>query len=246
MRIKLIVYLGAILITFLFPLGVFYIQDHIDIHSSKYKNTEVFQQYRDTYPIISFIYADAYENKESFSSPSYDLSNITSYEAEIQTELFNTKQKIETQIQELIRKQVLPPSIFPEENSTFSISYGNIEFADEFSLSSSYNKTDILETGKIQSQYFTYLEHADKITYLFFSNENIASISEQDCKDIAWHMIEYLGLADIEDWNYLNNGYESYQAKLQVYCQLLENPDGYGSILIGVLPISMNIHPTIG
>lgn len=35
-------------------------------------------------------------------------------------------------------------------------------------------------------------------------------------------MIEYLGLNEIDDWVYNEYGYESYQVKLQVTCEISE------------------------
>lgn len=246
MKYTNVLFLCTILITLIFPLFVFYIQDNMDLHTSKYKNTEYFHQIRDTYPIISHIYSNTYEQKESYSTNSYDISHPTSYDEETQEEIRKAKQAYEAQIQELIQRQVLPSSVFPLEKDSYTISYGTLQNIEETSSTSSLDQVHIFQPNNTYSQYFSYLKPADKITYIFLTNERIQAISEAECKEIAWHMIEYLGLADIQDWNYVNDRYESYQAKLQVYCQTLENVDDHANMRIGVIPISLDVNPAIG
>ena len=52
------------------------------------------------------------------------------------------------------------------------------------------------------------------------SNQQLSKLTKEDIKKMTWQMIEYLGLEKIEDWNYTDFGYESFQAKLQVNCDL--------------------------
>ena len=87
---------------------------------------------------------------------------------------------------------------------------------------------------------FDLLKESKKITALDISNEAVELLNQEDCKEIMRSMIQYLGLEDIEDWSYTDNGYESYIAKLQVYCEIRYYGNGYPTLEIGIIPLGQH------
>lgn len=246
MKTKIVLLLLGILITLLFPLLLFQMQDNIDMHSTKYESSEDFHQITETYPIISAIYTDVYENHSDYLSEEYDISALDIFEPDQQEELIKRKDAFEQQINALLEYKVLSDTNFPMEEAPYKINYGKLSFSLNSSFTMNLQQVVSLEYPYIHSQYFTYTTQANKITSIYLSNALLRELSEEDCKKIAWSMVQYLGLEDIKDWNYLSYGYESYQAKLQVYCEMVANVDGYASLRIGVLPISLNLSPNLG
>lgn len=246
MKTKIVLLLLGILITLLFPLLLFQMQDNIDMHSTKYESSEDFHEITETYPIISAIYSDAYENHSDYLLEEYDISALHTYDSALQEELTKRKDAFEQQIHALLEYKVLSDTNFPMEEAPYTINYGKLSFSLDSSFTTNLQQVVSMEYPYVHSQYFTYTTQADKITSIYLSNALLKELSEEDCKKIAWSMVQYLGLEDIKDWNYLNYGYESYQAKLQVYCEKVANVDGYASLRIGVLPISLNLSPNLG
>ncbi len=55
-----------------------------------------------------------------------------------------------------------------------------------------------------------------KITSISLTQNHHLDFNQKEIKELLWNMIKYLELDDIDDWNYNQEGYESYQAKLRI------------------------------
>lgn len=91
---------------------------------------------------------------------------------------------------------------------------------------------------------FTLDKQTEKILNLEFYRHEVKQYSEQERKEFAWNMIQYLGLDSLKDWTYTRYGYESYQAKVQVYCEV-ENLGDSSRFTMGITPLGQHISTTL-
>ena len=60
---------------------------------------------------------------------------------------------------------------------------------------------------------FTLDKQTEKILNLEFYRYEVKQYSEQERKEFAWNMIQYLGLDSLKDWTYAGMAMNPYQAK---------------------------------
>lgn len=239
--------LGVILLlTLWFPRFLFFLQDHVTLNKSyALQDTTSSHDLMETYPVISEIYADFYDG----SSPgekgeTYDLTDISTYEKEMQEKLKERIQDMEQAITDLITANVFTPDILLQSESQYEISFGTLSAFSSLSSSNRLTQTFSIDREYVRSSDFNYLINSNKITSIHITNERISGISEKQQKEMAHAMISYLGLADIEDWTATEYGYESYQAKLQINCDVTTYGLGYANLDISVSPLGQYRHTT--
>ena len=91
---------------------------------------------------------------------------------------------------------------------------------------------------------FTLDKQTEKILNLEFYRYEVKQYSEQERKEFAWNMIQYLGLDSLKDWTYTRYGYESYQAKVQVYCEV-EDLEDSSRFTMGITPLGQHTSTTL-
>lgn len=231
---SILLILFCIFITIWIPPLLFQIQDHMDIGI---QNLEKKEELYKKYPVIAAIYADSYS--DVINSTKYEISQQDTYDETVQKIIQNAVEKCETELSELIEKQVLTKTYLL--NQYDPITYGTIDDPAQ-AQASSYTLTQILaiEGDDVTTQSFTYLKQVNKISKITIRNEYVEQLGNETCKEIASNMIAYLGLDKIEDWSYIDHGYESYQAKVKILCQVVDHQDGgYQELQILALPLAL-------
>lgn len=233
-------FLGVILLlTLWFPWLLFLLQDQFTLNRSyALQDTASSHDLMETYPVIAQIYADFYDGAPPYEKEGqYDLTDISTYEKEIQETLKEHIQAMELAITDLILANVITPNILLQSNSQYEISFGTLSAFSSLSNSSYLTQTFSIDGEYVRSSDFHYLINSNKITSIHITNEKISRISEKQQKEMAKAMISYLGLEDIEDWTATEYGFESYQAKLQINCDVTTYGIGYANLDISVSPL---------
>lgn len=226
------------------PLGIFEMQDYMHLRTYKGTESNTYEMFS-TYPIISQLYAATYEQDSTFHEP-YNLTDLTPYKETELEQLTQSKKAFEQQLNALVDHELLTPSKLMSETKQIQLDNGYMtHLLNDTSLTMNLHQIYSIDQELVKSQRFTYLKQADKIIQFEVTNDRIVALDEEERKQLAWAMINYLGLSEIDDWTYLDHGYESYQAKLQVYCRIYTPPSGYLEYQIGVLPLGQSNEPSI-
>lgn len=205
------------------PLVTFKIQDHQNINKKiAWQNSSLDKELMNKYPIINDIYNELFTTNDLKNYNQYVIKNKENYTSEQQSKLEEFQKLFEQEVNLLLQHQVIDHSLLelqPQEH--YAVTFGTImdysvEDQGKYVLDQIYR----FNTNNDNSISFTMNVSSKKITSFTISNQQLSKLTKEDIKKITWQMIEYLGLEKIEDWNYTDFGYESYQAKLQVICDL--------------------------
>lgn len=205
------------------PLVTFKIQDHQNINKKiAWQNSSLDKELMNKYPIINDIYNELFTTNDLKNYNQYVIKNKENYTSEQQSKLEEFQKLFEQEVNLLLQHQVIDHSLLelqPQEH--YAVTFGTImdysvEHQGKYVLDQIYR----FNTNNDNSISFTMNVSSKKITSFTISNQQLSKLTKEDIKKITWQMIEYLGLEKIEDWNYTDFGYESYQAKLQVICDL--------------------------
>ncbi|MFQ6860486.1 MAG: hypothetical protein ACLROI_02905 [Beduini sp.] len=227
------------ILSFLLPILVFTLQDWHDIQKEyHFDQIYISSDIAKEYPVISEIYASFYTQGESTETENQYLINFSSSTPEDQETYADIKLLYEQEIRSLIDKSVITNQLVNNDKNAYTIDFGSLLLRNRHL----YNLSQIfsMEENKVVSTSFDLLKESKKITALDISNEAVELLNQEDCKEIMRSMIQYLGLEDIEDWSYTDNGYESYIAKLQVYCEIRHYGNGYPTLEIGIIPLGQH------
>lgn len=227
------------LLSFLLPLLVFSLQDWHDIQKVyHFDQIYISSDIAKKYPVISEIYASFYTQGESTETKNQYLIDFSSATSEDQVTYADIKSLYEQEITNLIDKSILTNQLVNNDENAYVIDFGTLLLRNRHL----YNLSQIfsMEGNKVVSTSFDLLKESKKITALNISNEAVERLTKEDCKDMMRSMIQYLELEEIEDWSYTDNGYESYIAKLQVYCEIRNYGNGYPTLEIGVIPLGQH------
>lgn len=237
MNRKTYLFLPLILfLTFFIPLFIFYLQDCHDLQKTYYfDQIYITSDIAEKYPIISEIYASFYTRGEETSLYNQYLIDFSSANDEEKKTYADIKTSYEQEISSLIKNKVLSTSLANSPDENYTIDFGLLTSQNRHL----YNLTQIfsMQDNKVISANYELLSESKKISSIRISNPAVNSLNQQN---MAWAMITYLGLDSIEDWSYTKNGYESYMAKLQVYCDVLDYGNGYLDLEIGITPLGQH------
>lgn len=240
MNRKTYLILGVILLlSIMFPWCLFQLQDHFTLHRSyAMHNTTSSHDLMETYPIIAEIYADFYDDvSPGNKGGQYQLSELDSYDEQVQEKLRNRISTMEQAITDMVTANVLTPVILNQNSSQYEIHFGTLTAFSSTSKSCTLEQTFSIDGDHVRSSEFNYVTNSHKIIKARIYNEAISSISEKQQKEMAKAMISYLGLEDIDDWTATDHGYESYQAKLQINCDVNQYGIGYACLELSVSPL---------
>lgn len=218
--------LGSLLIVICLCLSklFFAIDDYYDFH----KTISIDGQTQDIlkqHPLISRLYQYYYDAHEQ-KTKDYMIKNIGSYSTQEQKTLKNMQSLYSEEIQKLIDKKILSSSILESSKQPYQVTFGTLTYltkgnSEQYLLNQIYR----LNSDNDKTIDFIMDKETHKIISLSISQKNNEPFDTQNIKDLLWYMIEYLELDDIDDWNYNQNGYESYKAKLHVTYQKEEFTD---------------------
>ena len=240
MNRKTYLILGVILLlTVMFPWCLFQLQDHFTLNRSyAMQDTTSSHDLMEAYPIIAEIYADFYDDVSSNNRGGlYQLSELDSYDEQAQKEIKDRISTMEQAITDMLTANVLTPVILNQSSSQYEIRFGTLTAFSSISKSCSLEQTFSIDGDHVRSSEFNYVTNSHKIIKARICNEAISGISEKQQKEMAKAMISYLGLEDIDDWTATDYGYESYQAKLQINCDVIQYGIGYACLEISVSPL---------
>lgn len=244
-RTAVILCIGICSLSVLLPLGIFRVQDSVaaDKDVSWESSTEDIAR---KYPIVSSVYANFYQkNNSSDSYESYDLSSMEAYSQTRQKELEEVKKKYSSELNTMLANGVIPYELLEmKQQETYTVSFGTLSYSHTKGGTWQLSQVYRLNTQNDHIQDFTMDKQTGKILNFDFYTSNMKQYSAKERKELAWNMITYLGLDSIQDWTYTQYGYESYEAKIQVYCEE-ENTGEATRFDMGITPLGQHTNATI-
>lgn len=236
----------TIIILLSIPLIVFKVQDYQNINKKiAWQNSSLDKELLQKYPIINDIYNEFFNN-DSFQDNSvrYVIKNKDNYSVDEQARMIELQELFKQEVGLLLEKRVIDHNLLElSSQESFQVDFGTIIDKSPNSQGK-YILDQIYRLNSENDNYanFSININSKKITSLSISNQLLTKLTKADLKKMAWQMIEYLGLEKIEDWTYTDYGYESYQAKLQIICEVSEFSQVYTlNIRVGMLGTSQNI-----
>ena len=239
MKIKIVCLLMMVL-TILCPLLLFQVQDYMDqTKSYAMPHTSIDDIVLKKHPIIASIYNEFYSSVDN-DYFNYDYTDISVYDKDIQEKLIDMKKIYEEEINALLTYKVLKPEELQLSDQHFTLNFGylNTRFKKNqnvFPLSQIY---EIRKDGS-ESANFILLKDVHKISKLSIYR-TMTPKTPEELKAITWAYIQYLGLEDLDDWQYTAYGYESYSAKIQVYCDMSQVGEPQYELNVGICPIGQH------
>lgn len=200
------------------PKICFLIQDYYDFHQISSIDSEEIQNIFKKHPLISYLYQ--YDNASHESQlDEYIVKNKQSYSIDEQ-KMIETMQSLYSQeIQKLIDKKILSTSLLEHDTKPYQVTFGTLVHEKNDSERYLLNQIYRINSDNDKTIDLTMDKATHKIIGFSVMQKDMLQMSQQDIKDLLWHMIEYLELDDIDDWHFIQNGYESYKAKLRITYQ---------------------------
>lgn len=228
----------TIVIILVMPLVVFTIQDYQNIDKQiAWQNSSLDKELMEKYPIINDIYNEYLEaDNLNDNYEQYVIKNKDNYSKEKQLKLEEFKKLFEQEVNSLLQKEVISYELLELDENLFQVDFGtiidqSINNQGKYILDQIYR----FNTDNDNAVNFTMNANSKKITYLSISNHLLTKLTKTDLKKMAWQMIEYLELDKIDDWVYTDFGYESYQAKLRIICDLSEFSGNYNLYISAIM-----------
>lgn len=217
---KRILGIFVIVISLCIPIITFQIQDYYTFHKEIPLDTTETQKILNEHPIIAYIYQNYYSLDDG-EYQEYIVKEKETYSSQEQKVLNQILGNYTEEIKKLLSYQVLNNDLLEiTQQYDYEVDFGTI--TNQTNQDGGYyilNQIFRMLTNNDKSIRFYMESHTHKITNIYIHQDQVVEYSQEDLKDISWHMIEYLELDDIDDWNYNQNGYESNKAKLRVSCQ---------------------------
>lgn len=224
----------ALLLT---PLIIFKIQDQHNLDKKiPWQNSSLDKELMKKYPIINDIYTEFFTNITFQDEDTrYVIRNKDNYSADQQVKITELQELFKQEVNLLLEQEVIDYHLLELSSpDLYQVNFGTIydKSLDDHGV---YILDQLYRFNSDNDNYANFAMNAKskKITSLSLTNHSLAKLKKADLKKMGWQMIEYLGLAKIDDWNYTDYGYESYQAKLQIVCEVLEFSGDY-TLDIGV------------
>lgn len=214
--------LGIIIIavSLCIPIITFRIQDYYTFHKEVALDTSETQKILNDHPIIAYIYQNYYTTGQN-EYQEYIVKEIETYSLQEQKVLNQILENYTQEIKKLLNYQVLNNDLLEiTQQQDYKVDFGTI--TNQTNQDGGYyllNQIFRMLTNNDKSIQFCMESHTHKITDIYIKQDHIIDYNQDQLKSLAWSMIEYLELDDIGDWNYNQNGYESYKAKLRISCQ---------------------------
>lgn len=244
-RIAFALCLGVCSLSVLLPLGIFYIQDSVAVDKDIVWQSST-EDIAKNYPVVSRVYANFYQGNETMmDNESFHLSDMSAYTEKQQSQLTEVKKKYSRELNQLLAQGIFPYELLDlKKGEPFSVEFGTLSQMSEKSGVWQLNQVYRLNTANDNIGDFTLDKQTEKILNLEFYRHEVKQYSEQERKEFAWNMIQYLGLDSLKDWTYTRYGYESYQAKVQVYCEVEDLGDS-SRFTMGITPLGQHTSTTL-
>lgn len=208
----------TIILCLCLPKMIFMVEDYHDFQKLISIDDGQIQTLMKKHPLISQLYNYNY-SFEDFQAEEYVIKNIDSYSSSKQETIKNIQSLYNEEIQKLIDKNILSSSLLEMNTKSYQTTFGTISIeSDQKNERYILNQTYRIHTNHDKAMTFVMDKETQKIMSVSISLDKTETF-HQDIKETLWSMIEYLELDDIEDWNYNQDGYESFQTKLRVSYQ---------------------------
>ena len=239
MKHKSMLCMIVLLLTFLLPWLVFQVMDRIDqseFHTSEKLITD--HGLMDTYPIISDIYANYYNEFTQNEDVVYDYTDLSIYQQPQQDRLQKIKALLEQELSTWMKQGILAPKYLNQQTDEYNIQFGT--FHQSLSTIQGYytlNQIFSIAEDKVISNETTILMNSKKLLRLSVTNDQVKQLTKKQQIKIAKKLIHYYELENINDWTENEFGYESYQAKLQIYCDMISYDESNPTLMMGIVPL---------
>lgn len=249
MNKKKIRILGIVTLVFSlsFPLIVGTVQDYHDINKEHSLEDNQTQEILKNHPIIGNIYQLYQSGNLTDSRIEYKIRQKDEYTASEQETLFHLQSLFTKEIQQLLQNHVLNASLLEiDPNKDYQADFGTLV---TFETENYYRLEQVLRMWEKSFKSIDYVMEpkTNKIIGINITQQEKLTLSDEELKTIAWAMIQYLELDDIDDWSYNQYGYESNKAKLRISCTLQKRTELYtfdiDISLLGIL--NQNIYQSI-
>lgn len=228
--------IGLLILSLGAPYLVFQLDDLMNSHRKTAWNDggEIFSDY----PIIANIYSNYYLRLSSSQATAYDLTDPSVYNTEMQLQLRQAVSRYNDAIHELLTAEVIPFSYLDlADQEHFQVTFGTLSMVGE----EQHGYLELQQIFYLKEEYSKMLTYTldrgtNKITRFFINERNGSLFQELEMEALLTSYIQYLGLDGIQDWNKTAQGYESYQAKLQVYSTIKQYNNEI-TLEFGVCPI---------
>lgn len=226
-KIKIICFL-IISLSLAMPYIVVYSIDYYDFSHMKTIETTNLKKIIENHPIVQAVYNDYYSNDYNEDSPQYVVKNKELYSQSVQKRITELQNIFSREIEKLMQYKVIDQDILETSQNQYPITFGTI-----YDQKNPYLDQLLRMDKDYKNISFSCEKDTEKIDSIMVVDANGKNYTEKQCQNMAWHMIEYLELDDIEDWSYNQYGYESQILKIRVYCQNDQEPESM-QLSIGV------------
>lgn len=237
----------TLLFSLSFPLIVGTVQDYHDINKELSLEDNQTQEILKNHPIIGNIYQLYQSGNLTDSRIEYKIRQKDEYTASEQETLLHLQSLFTKEIQQLLQNHVLNASLLEiDPSKDYQADFGTLV---TFETENFYRLEQVLRMWEKSFKSIDYVMEpkSNKIIGINITQQEKLTLSDEELKTIAWAMIQYLELDDIDDWSYNQYGYESNKAKLRISCTLQKRTELYtfdiDISLLGIL--NQNIYQSI-
>ena len=243
-RTAVLLCLGICCLSVLLPLGIFRLQDGMaaDKNVSWTSSTE---DIAGRYPVVASVYANFYQKLDNPIYESYNLSDIAAYPKKQQTQMKEMQDTFSRELNTLVKEEVLPRTWLElKKEEAFAVKFGTLSHSSGKNGIWQLNQVYRINRDMDTMGEFTLDKQTGRLLNIHFFKDHTEVYGEEKRKELAWNMIRYLGLDSIHDWTYTKYGYESYEAKVQVYCDVEKNgvTTNYS---MGIAPLGQHTHNSL-
>ena len=194
----------VLIISLSFPMIIVGFQDFYDINKEISLENSQTEDILKEHPVIEGIYK-LYQNS-STNSQEYVIKRKDEYTVKEQEKLLQLQTLFSREIEKLMNHKILSHELLENEDEKYIADYGTL-IDDE----NTYYLRQVLRMWQDSFKSFDYQmdPQTHKIIGFSMSQEDNLIMSDNEMKTMAWRMIEYLELDDIDDWVYNQYGYES-------------------------------------
>lgn len=231
----------ALIFSLTLPLFVIWIQDYYAFNQKITIDDTQTQEILENHPIISRLYQINTLSYSDDTTESYVIKLKETYTSSQQQLINQLQSYFNEQVQALIDAQVLNNELLEKnDDEAYTVDFGTLNQISGdndyiYSLDQVYRMSD----NNYKEIIYSMEPETHKIYEITLNQSDAIEYEEEDLKDMAWNMICYLELDDIDDWNYNQYGYESNVAKLRVSCTMSRYSD-QDSLYINVVLLGVN------
>lgn len=173
------------------------------------------------YTILNSLYTSFYSEE---IRNDYNITDTSSYTTEEINNIKEVLSSYETEVMMLINQAIVPYEYLElNEDEPYAITFGTLQLSKKEYGMHHLNQIFHMNNDIVKEAEFTLDQQTKKITSIMIVNPQVVSYSQEQTKSLLWKFITYLGLNEIDDWNFNKQSYESYRARLQIYLNVQDN-----------------------